>query len=66
MDYTTLTKDQKLNILRDRLRADESSHFSMTMDDQANGTSNNAEGISNVEKRIAFYKQEIATLEASN
>lgn len=38
----------------------------MTMDDQANGTSNNAEGISNVEKRIAFYKQEIATLEASN
>lgn len=63
MDYLTLTADQKLNILRDRLRADEASHFSSVVDDQANGTEHNTGNIETLEKRIAFYKEEIAKLE---
>lgn len=64
MEYQTLTAEQQLNIVRGRLQADEASHYSLTIDDAANGTDNNEAQITQLTRRIQYLKQAEAELQA--
>lgn len=74
MEYVTLTTEQKLNILRSRLTAEEASYFSQDLDNRVIGDpvegspeaeqkASNLRALDAMAARIEFYKKEIAQLE---